>query len=406
MTATLASVGNAARPGQQNREELLGRARDLGPLVRAHAEQAERRRRLAPEVIAGLRETGFFRLLLPRSLGGLELDPATCALIVEEIAAHDSAAGWALQAGNEGAWWAARLPTEGAEEIYRNNPSAVMAAAFHPPQPAVETPEGYRITGRAPLASNIHDAEWLFLTGLVMDGDHPRMVNGAPLVLGLMLRSAEVKIVDTWYALGMRGSDSNDVVIEDVLVPRARTFPLTPDFEPGAHHRGPLYRMPGVAAGSFLIAPVSLAVARAAITELKALAQKKTALGFSRALRERNGVQASVARAEAMLRAARLFFYDTLESGYARAGRGERFTLEQKADQLLASVHAATTAAKVTDLMHRLAGTTGIYTRSPLERHFRDAQTLRHHGFLCENRFEAVGQVHLGLDPEFPMVAL
>jgi alkylation response protein AidB-like acyl-CoA dehydrogenase len=392
--------------GRQDREELLDRARGLGPLVRAHAEQAEQRRRLAPEVIAGLRETGLFRLLLPTSLGGLELDPATCALIVEEVAGFDSAAGWALQAGNEGAWWAARLPTEGAEEIYRDNPSAVMAAAFHPPQQAVETAEGYRITGRAPLASNIHDADWLFLTALVMDGDHPRIVSGAPIVLGLMLRSAEVKVVDTWYALGMRGSDSNDVVIEDVLVPRARTFPLTPDFEPGAHHRGPLYRMPGVAAGSFLIAPVSLAVARAAITELKALAQKKTALGFSRPLRERNGVQASVARADAMLRSARLFFYDTLEAGYARAVRGERFTLEQKADQLLASVHAATTAAKVTDLMHRLAGTTGIYTRSPLERHFRDAQTLRHHGFLSENRFEAVGQVYLGVNPEFPMVAL
>jgi alkylation response protein AidB-like acyl-CoA dehydrogenase len=392
--------------GRQDREELLDRARGLGPLVRAHAEQAEQRRRLAPEVIAGLRETGLFRLLLPTSLGGLELDPASCALIVEEIAGFDSAAGWALQAGNEGAWWAARLPTEGAEEIYRDNPSAVMAAAFHPPQQAVETAEGYRITGRAPLASNIHDADWLFLTALVMDGDHPRIVSDAPVVLGLVLRSAEVRVVDTWYALGMRGSDSNDVVMEAVLVPRARTFPLTPDFEPGAHHRGPLYRLPAVAAGSFLIAPVSLAVARAAITELKALAQKKTALGFSRPLRDRAAVQATVARAEAMLRSARLFFYEALEAGYARAVRGERFTLEQKADQLLASVHAATTAAKVTDLMHRLAGTTGIYTRSPLERHFRDAQTLRHHGFLSENRFEAVGQVYLGVNPEFPMVAL
>jgi alkylation response protein AidB-like acyl-CoA dehydrogenase len=215
-----------------------------------------------------------------------------------------------------------------------------------------------------------------------------------------------VKIVDTWYSLGMRGTDSNDVVMDDVFVPRSRTCPVVPEFEPGAHHRGPLYRIPGISAGGFLIAPVSLAVARNAIGEVRDLAQKKTPLGFNRTLRERPAVQAAIARAEAMLRAARLFFYDTLESAWAQAARGERFTLEQKADLLLAGVHAATTAAKVTDLMHRIAGTTGIYTRSPLERHFRDAQTLRHHGFLSENRFETVGQVFLGVEPEFPMVAV
>jgi alkylation response protein AidB-like acyl-CoA dehydrogenase len=404
MTATLTDIGGdqATRP---DREQVLGKARGLGPLIREHTDQAEQRRRLAPEVVAGLRQAGLFHLLLPRSLGGLELDPATCALVVEEVAEFDSAAAWALQAGNEGAWWAARLPTEGTEEIYRGNPSAVVSAAFHPPQQATEAAHGYRITGRAPLASNIHDADWLFLTALVMEGDHPRMVDGVPQVIGLYLRTSEVKIVDTWYSLGMRGSDSNDVVMEDVFVPQSRTFPVVPEFQPGAHHRGPLYRIPGISAGAFLIAPVPLATARNAIREVRDLAKRKTPLGFNRTLRERPVVQATLARAEAMLRAARLLFYDTLESAWARAVRGEPFTLEQKADLLLAGVHAATTAGKVTDLMHRLAGTTGIYTRSPLERYFRDAQTLRHHGFLSENRFETVGQVYLGVEPEFPMVA-
>jgi alkylation response protein AidB-like acyl-CoA dehydrogenase len=403
MTATLTDIGRDQAP-RQDREQILGKARGLAPLIREHADQAEQRRRPAPEVVAGLRQAGLFRLLLPRSLGGLELDPATCALVVEEIAGFDSAAGWALQAGNEGAWWAARLPTEGTEEVYRGDPSTIVSAAFHPPQRAVETAGGYRVTGRAPLASNIHDAGWLFVTALVTDGDHPRLVNGIPTILGLMLRAGEVKVVDTWYSLGMRGTDSNDVVMDSVFVPKARVFPLTPEFEPGGHHRGPLYRVPGISAGGFLIAPVPLAVARNAIGEVKALAQKKTAFGFARPLRDRPAVQTAVARAEALLRSARLLFYDTLERAWAQAVRGERFTLEQKADLLLAGVHAAATAGKVTDLMHRIAGTTGIYTSSPLERHFRDAQTLRHHGFLSENRFEAVGQVYLGVEPEFPMV--
>src|SRR5687768_10348752 len=88
---------------------------------------------LSREVIVALAESGLFRLLLPRPRGGLELDPVTCSQILEEVAGFHSAAGWALQAGNAGAWWAARLPEEGSAEVYAADPSAIVAAAFHPP---------------------------------------------------------------------------------------------------------------------------------------------------------------------------------------------------------------------------------------------------------------------------------
>jgi alkylation response protein AidB-like acyl-CoA dehydrogenase len=395
----------AAPTPAPTREALLAAARQLGPLIREHADAAERNRRLSPEVIRGVVDAGLCRLLLPRSLGGLEVDPATCAEVVETVAGFDSAAGWALQAGNTGAWWAARLPRAGVEEIYADNPSALMAAAFHPPQQAREAAGGFRITGRGPLASTIHDAEWLFLTAMLMEGDQPRMVDARPQLIALVLRAGEVEIVDTWSSLGMRGTDSNDVVIHDVFVPRARTFPLVPGFEPGPYHGGPLYRLPGVGAVSLVIAPVALAVARGAITELRDLAQRKTAFGYGKTLRERSIVQATLARAEAMLRGARLLFYDALAAAWSRATAGAAPTLEQRADLLLAGVHAAATAASVTEMMHRVAGTSGIYTRSPLERHFRDVQTLRQHGFLSDNRYEAVGQVYCGVPPEFVLLA-
>ena len=116
-------------------------------------------------------------------------------------------------------------------------------------------------------------------------------------------------------------------------------------------------------------------------------------------------MQATVAKAEAMLRAARLLYYDTLSAAWERTVAGQPHGLEHKADLLLAGAHAASTAATVTDMMHRVAGTTGIYARNPLERHFRDAHTLRHHGFLSENRFETAGQVYFGVQPEFVLVA-
>ena len=122
-------------------------------------------------------------------------------------------------------------------------------------------------------------------------------------------------------------------------------------------------------------------------------------------LRDRTTVQASVARAEAMLRAARLFYYDTFGAAWNRTVSGEGNSLEQKADLLLAATHATVTAAQVTDMMHRLGGSAGIYARNLLERHLRDAHTLRHHGLVCEGRFETVGQVYLGVPPEFMLVA-
>lgn len=385
--------------------DLLNSARQLGPLISHHADAAERNRRLSREVLDAIAEAGLFRMMLPQALGGLEVDPVTCAHVVEEIARFHSAAGWAMQAGNTSSWWAARFPQEGAEEIYGDNPSALMAAAFHPPQQAVEVTGGYRINGRGPLASNINDSEWLLLTAMVMEGDQPRMIDGMPDIIGLAIRAREARVIETWDSLGMRATDSNDVAMDNVFVPTSRTFHLTPEFEPSPAFRGPLYRFPGVGTVTLIIAPTPLAVARAAITEVRELAQKKTAFGFTKPMRERPAVQAAVAKAEAQLRSARLLFYDTLESAWQRTVAGEGNGLEQKADLLLAASHAVTTAAAVTDLMHRTAGTSGIYTRNPLERHFRDAQTLRHHGFTSENRFEAVGQVYLGVPPEFAMVA-
>ena len=93
-------------------------------------------------------------------------------------------------------------------------------------------------------------------------------------------------------------------------------------------------------------------------------------------------------------------------SRIGRAARGVTLTLDDKANLMLAGTHAADTVAKVTEMVHRLAGTSGIYETSRIERHFRDAHTLRHHGLVCPNRFETVGQVYLDVEPEFPFVHL
>jgi alkylation response protein AidB-like acyl-CoA dehydrogenase len=243
------------------------------------------------------------------------------------------------------------------------------------------------------------------MTGLVFDGDEPRMTPFGPAVVAVLIRTSEIEIVDTWQSLGMRGTDSNDVAANGVFVPAARAFFVSPVFEPGRHFTGALYRLPALASVDVVIAPVAMAIARGAITELRNLSDRKTPIASMKTLRHRTSVQAALADAEAQLRAARLLFYETVSECWRRAVAGEPATLEDKADLMLASAHAVRTSSHVADLMHRVAGTSGIYSRNRLERHFRDAQTLRHHGFVCENRLETVGQVYLGLEPEFGFVA-
>jgi indole-3-acetate monooxygenase len=384
---------------------LVERARALEPIIREHAETTERERRLARPVMQAMREAGLFRMFTPRALGGLEADPVTVARVAEQIASFDSAAAWALQAGNTGSWWAGHFPESGIADLYSGGPDLLMAASFSPPHRAEAVPGGYRFTGRGPLASTIHDSPWLMMTGIVFDGEQPRTTPFGPMIVAVALRTSEVQIIDTWRSLGMRGTDSNDVAADGVFVPEARSFVVAPVYQPAPQFAGPLYRLPALTSVDVIIAPTALAVARGAIGAIRDIADRKTPLASTKTMRHRSAVQFALADAEAQLRAARLLFYDTLNTTWQRTLANEPLTLEQRADLMLACAHAVRTAAHVADAMHRMGGSNGVYEGSRLERHFRDAQTVRHHGFLSEARLETVGQVYLGVDPEFGFVA-
>lgn len=379
---------------------LLDAARSLERLIRDHAQEAEQERRVSKVVMESLAETGLFRMLTPRSLGGLETDPVTCARVIEEVSGFDSAAGWTLMTANSADWWCSRLPAEGAEEIYRYDTSTVIASAFHPPLEGRAVDGGYRVSGRRALSSNIHDATWLMVTAVVDPADDTGVQ-----AIGLYAHAAEAEIIDTWYTLGMRGTDSNDVSLTDVFVPRSRAFALAPGSQPGALYDGPLYRISAMGEAGMVVCPVPLGIAGAAVAELRRLAEGKTPFGSAKVLRERGVAQRDLARAEAVLRSARLLFYDALAEEWERAQAGIVHSPEQRADTTLAAAHAVRSATEAVDLVCRLAGTSGIYTRSPLERHLRDIQTLRHHGFVAEGRYETAGQVYLGVEPEFGFVA-
>lgn len=401
MTTTMSTQ----TPGQDHHQidtSLLDAAREIAPIIRAHSDEAEQQRRLSRPVLDALRETGLTRMTTPRSLGGLETDPVTRALVGEEIGRHDSAAGWTLENPLDWAFFCARLPDDGAEEIYGDGPDVLIAAQFGRPLQAVSTDGGYRVLGRAPFVSNCQDADWISSTALVDANQHP---DAEPEMRMVYIRRAACEIIDTWNVMGMRGTGSHDVSVTDVFVPDHLSFPMEPEFEPGSHYRGPLYRLPlvGVAAGG--IPTPMLGVARRALDEVTELAKTKTPVASSGLLRERSSAQIQLGEAEAILRSGRLLLLNTMGDAWHRCLDGMPHSLEQKADLLLAMTHAMSSSVKAVEAACKIAGTSAFRATNPLEKCFRDVQTMRHHVFASEARYGTFGQVRLGVEADFPVVA-
>lgn len=380
----------------------VAEARGIGPLLREHAPQGDRDARLPAASVQALRDRGFFRLYVPRSLGGTELDPLTYARAQQELARHDAAAAWALQAAGSSAWWCSRLPDETVEEIYRDGPDQLLAVSFPVPMDATREKGGFRLSGRRSFASNISEASWVWVTATCPD----ETVDDAPVTRAAFVPSSEVTIVPCWDTIGMRGTDSNDVDLHAVYVPERRTFRIGIDHAPGPRYDGPLYRGAAMLLVASYIPAVALGIAQDALDEIVALAGGKTPFSSATTLRDRGAVQARLGHAEGAFRSARAYLHDRIADGWRRTVNGDDLTLEDRAELLLASVQAVDASVAAVDAAFSIAGTTAIYRGSRLERHLRDIAVLKQQGFVSESRFETFAQVRLGLAPELGFVAL
>ena len=170
---------------------LVQVAGDIGSTIIKYVNEEEANGRLSTTVVQALRDAGFYKLFLPRSLGGLEADPLTVARIVEEIATHNTAAGWSLMVANTTLLMLSRIPEKGIEEIFGNKPDAFIAGTVHPPMMATPVDGGYLINGRNPLVSNIHEADWIMVLALIIENGKPKMTDGHPEILGVYMKATD-----------------------------------------------------------------------------------------------------------------------------------------------------------------------------------------------------------------------
>ncbi|MGQ0623510.1 MAG: acyl-CoA dehydrogenase family protein [Sporichthyaceae bacterium] len=384
--------------------ELLDRVEHLAPLIRDHSPAAEQARSVSPEVVDAMVEAGLYALFRPAAHGGAELDPVSAFRVLEAVAKLDSAAGWTLANTVGQTGYLGWLPDEGAAEILAG-PALVTATSFHPPGIARRVAGGYRVRGRFQLVSGCRYATWFLFLAVVTEGKNPPLSDGGvPEQVLIFLPAEQVGIVDTWHSLGMRGTGSHDVTVEDVFVPAARAAAMAPPSRPGSGFSGPLYRLtvwPTIA----LIAIPALGVASAAIDDFVALARTKTPSFTGSALRDRQVVQRQVAQARAHIDAGRAFLHATFTAAWEKAVEGAPIELSDKLSMQLSITHAMACAARAVDLVCDAAGTSAIRDESPFGRHRRDVHTLTAHAFASAQRYESVGAHLLGAESDWGFFA-
>jgi indole-3-acetate monooxygenase len=384
-------------PATSDRDTALQAARELAPALAARADDGEALRTMPQDLVAKVKSAGLFRSALPRSLGGLELDPLSIVEIVEMLSRADGSAGWTILIGIGGTAFFAWLEPAVAKEMIGDNPDFASTCMFGPMGKAVSRGEReFTISGRWPFNSGCPHSEWLQFGVFVMDGDIPRFRDkDTPDWRFAFLKRDAVMIEDTWRAMGLRGTGSHYVTVKDQRVPTEHL--PAPLFEP-ACHEGPLWRLPLFSLAAIVMVGFPLGVARRAIDEFTELARTKFRGGPTDSVAQDGHAQVELATAEAEVQAARAYVFDVLGELWATCCDGDSPSLQQRARMLLAANQAMRAGVDAVDRVFRLAGAGAVYEHESLQRCFRDIHTADQHIIFSANRDKAFSKLQFGID--------
>jgi indole-3-acetate monooxygenase len=397
----------AARlPADIDAQPLVQAAAALQPVLRRYHEEIEREQRMPPALVEQLREAGFYKMVIPRALGGLEVDPLTYLRVVELLAEGVGSVGWNLGNGGVGQLVTLGLPEEGVHEIYAKRADTIIAGTAVPGGgQAVPVAGGYRVNGRWQFGSGCQEASWMLGSFQVLgdDGQPRRHPEGGSLYWRGVFARSEVEIVPgSWDVAGLRGTGSFDWTVANVFLPERRTMPQL-----GIPLENQWSRWPGVTyalpvqcwVGPHHSAVIS-GIARAGIDALIELAGGKTPRGRTGALLcENPQVQDAVGRADAILNAGRVYRSAMITELWNTVAAGCDTTLGQRARCRLASTYAADSARETMDLMYRAGGSTSFKRDSRLAECWRDLHTVGQTVTLAPEWYPIGGRVYLGLDP-------
>jgi indole-3-acetate monooxygenase len=390
---------------------VIARAEAVRPAVAAASNEIEEKRRLPPHLLDKLHEQKLFRLLMPRTNDGIETDPITFFHVIETIARADASTAWCLSQAGGCAMTAAYLDLPVAQEIFGDDPRAVLAWGPGPKAKAIECTvdgvSGYKVTGVWAFASGSRHATWLgaHCPVFLADGTRRIAADGRPVERTLLVRADEVTWTDIWDVVGLRGTASDQFALTDHFVPHDHGF--SRDFAHPARERreaGPLYRMSAMTCYETGFAGVALGIARGALDDFVDTARTKIPRGAKSPIRDSTVVQMGLAQADIRVRSARAWLLQSLAEIWKRVSAGADLSIEDRIAIRGASTHAIHAAREAVDFAYNAAGATAIFHSHPLERRFRDIHTVTQQLQGRLNHFETVGAWMMGADTDLTWV--
>jgi 3-hydroxy-9,10-secoandrosta-1,3,5(10)-triene-9,17-dione monooxygenase len=362
-------------------DEAMARARGLVPMLRERAEQSEVARGLLRDIEQLLHETGLFRFHQPRRFGGMELPFVAVVDLVAELGRGCPSTAWNV--GNLGAhhWVLAYYEPETQHEVWDASPDALIASSI-----ALAAGRGRRVdggflvNGRWPFSSGVDNSDWNMLAVTVYDEP-----SGKPVDWRLCLVPAnEYEIVDTWYAMGMVGTGSKDVVVENLFVPERRALALTRcrgglEHPGAALNEGPLFRIPVGAGSAHPLGAAALGAAEGAYELFLESMGKRVGTYTGARIAEVQAVQIKVARSRCLIDGARHLMRQSAIALDEHAERGQVPDLDTKLRCRAHAAMAVNQAREAVETLWSCYGANGLYTRDPMQRHLRDVMAISQH---------------------------
>lgn len=378
-------------------EDVLRAVQHLTPTIAARAAEIEAARRVPPDLLDDLVDSGCFRMLLPPTHGGVAADLLTAMRVLETLATADASVAWTVGIG-AGSWLdLVGLPRASFDRIVGTAPDVIVAGVFRPAGSAIPVDGGYRVSGRWSFASGCEHATWIYGNCIETAGGTD---DGPPRMRIAVFSPSEVTIEDTWHVSGLRGTGSHHFRVDDVFVPVDRTLdPMgaAPSLDET------IIRAPLLTVLSLAVTSIALGVARAALDDVVALAIGKVPMLAAGSLATNPLFQHELAIADTELRAGRALAYELAEATWETATSGAEPTLGDRARARAASAWATSRAAAIVDMAYRSGGGTTLYTDHPLQRRLRDVHALTQHFLVKADTLAAAGAVLAGHDPGVPL---
>lgn len=353
--------------------EVLESVRALLPAIEKRAVTTDEARRIPAATIRELSGAGVFRMLQPSRFGGLESDPVDFYQVVREISAVCCSTGWVASVLGVHPWQLGLFPEQAQQDVWGEDPDTRISSSYAPVGRLTPVDGGYELAGRWSFSSGCEHASWALLGALVV-GAQGRPVD----FLTVLVPRADYRIEDMWDVVGLRGTASNDVVVETAFVPAHRVLRNYEQAQlkvPGQQvNPGPLYRLPfGAIFTSAVTAPVLGAVSGGYASYVARMKERvRLSLGGGN-FAEDPFAQVAIARAASDIDASVLQMDRNMGELLELAAAGREIPMELRLRTRRDQVRGTERAVAAIDLLFKTAGGNALRRGNPVERAWRDA---------------------------------